>query len=160
MRLKEDIIKYKANHDNALKKCFKTDNARANVEKNLRCTEQALKNIETDLSLCRQQLAAEKQTSERAIRDKNKIFKTVENLKDTLKKTQQLMEISENTKNKTEAELEQMIQANNAMNKKLQAMENDKEKFSQQIHNLTQQVIANYQKNLKENNEIINELIN
>lgn len=142
--MKEEAAKLKSEINWATSKCTKVDNVRVKVEQDLVDTKQVLKNIETEINSCRQELAQEKKSHNLVIREKNTLSKAMDNLKDIMDKMQQTTNISEQRKRDIEGQLSETIQRNNMANKMIRMLENQRDILSQDNTELSLQVGSNF----------------
>ncbi|XP_074103609.1 cilia- and flagella-associated protein 58 [Cotesia typhae] len=139
-RLQEEVSKSKAENDWSVSKYTKIDKERAKMEKDLEHVKVALKNSEIHLSSCQRQITEEKKSVDLAVREKNVVIKNLENLKDTLEKTHAEISVLELSKRKLEDELQEALHVNCSLNKKIEALEKDRDKYCQQVAQVQHQL--------------------
>ncbi|XP_057336889.1 cilia- and flagella-associated protein 58-like [Microplitis mediator] len=155
-RLEEEVSKCKAENDWSLSKYGKIDRERAKMEKDLEHVKVALKNSEIHLSSYQRQIAEEKKSVDLAVREKNVVIKNLENLKDTLEKTHTEISVLEGSKRKVEGELEEALHTNCSLNKKIDSLEKDREKYCQQVTQLQHQIEELMSKLKEKDTEVLN----
>lgn len=139
-RLKEELSKCRAENNWTANKCLKIDNARAKAEKELQTLRLTLKNTEIEVNTLKRQNDDEKKVTEGVMRERDAAAKNVRTLKETLRRMQQVIDVSEQSRRKIETELEEAMQTLNTSNKRIQVLEKEREKFVQETKELAQQV--------------------
>ncbi|XP_063978524.1 cilia- and flagella-associated protein 58-like [Diachasmimorpha longicaudata] len=138
-RLKEEMAKCKAESSWAANKYLKIDIARSKVEKDAQTIRLTLKNTEIEVDSLKRQLVDEKKATEAVMRERETAAKVVRNLKETLRRMEQVMDVCEQSKRKIESELEEAMQILTASSKRIQMLETERDKYCHEIKQLHQQ---------------------
>lgn len=138
--MKGETAKWKAECNWTSGKCLKIDIARTKVEKDAQTLRLQLKNTESEVDSLKRQIVDEKKATEAVIRERDATAKVVRNLKETLRRTHQVIDVCQQSKHKIESELEEAMQILDVSNKRIQTLEKECDKFSLETKQMAQQV--------------------